>query len=206
MNKLILAAIFLLYNYCIQHSCKYTDTTKSQVNKKNFLADTTLKQCISEKDTTIDNANSVSYVIIDSFYTLKVKVGGLDTLLPYQFNCSVPRGLVPSFHSYFNNTIGLIRGHGFDHREFIVAYVNDNLVTLKQYETALAMDLENDIVVYRDYNHLEKVIVEGIKKEGKKTFIIPSKFATAEISHATITKGTLRLQFSDGNATNFPLH
>lgn len=168
-------------------------------------SETSLRRCIGETDTLIDFRNSIRYVVVDTFYTIELKVGGLDTLLPYQFNCSVPRGLVPAFHSFYGNIICLIRGHGFDHREFLIGYVDSGQIVLKQYETALAVDLENEIVVYRDYDKPEHVIVERIKGGGRKIFVIPSSVTASGLPTATILRKNLELKFSDGRVINFTL-
>jgi len=204
MKNIIIFAIFVTVISCTNQTSD-NSSSNGLATKRPSIKDTLLQQCIHENDTIINEANAVNYVIIDSFYTLKVKIGGLDTLLPYQFDCSVPRGLVPSIHSYYKNTICLMRGHGFDYREFVIGYVNNNQIVLKQYEIGLIADLKNDIVVYRNYNQLEKIIVEDIKKENKKTFIIPSNLATTGISSAAILKGRLQVKFSDGRVTTFAL-
>jgi hypothetical protein len=167
--------------------------------------DTSLRKCILERDTLIDSENSIKYVIIDSFYTLKIQVGGLDTLLPYHFNCSVPRGLVPSFYSFYKNIICLIKGAGQHYREFTICYVNDDRIILKKYETALAADLKSDIVIYQSYDNPENIIVENITTENKKIFTIPSRYATLGISNALINKGKLQLKFSDGKVLSLNL-
>jgi hypothetical protein len=175
----------------------------SSIEKDIKKNDTSLRKCILEKDTMIDHKNLIKYVIVDSFYTLKIQVGGLDTLLPYQFDCSVPRGLVPSFYSFFKNTVCLIKGTGQHYREFIICYVENNRIIIKHYETALATDLQNDIVVYQNPDTTKKIYVANIKGVSKKIFNLPAVYAGLPITKTTITKNTLSLIFSNDKKVIF---
>jgi hypothetical protein len=129
---------------------------------------------------------------------LKLQVAGFDTLLPYQFNCSVPKGLVPTFYAFYKNIICLIKGAGQNYREFTICYLNDSKLVIKKYETALATDLRSDIVVYQNYSNPENILAEHIKTGSKKTFIIPLKYRKAGIASTLINNGDIELRFSDG--------
>lgn len=168
-------------------------------------SDTSLRQCILEKDTLLDDDNFIKYIIIDTFYTLKIQVGGLDTLLPYRFTCSVPRGLVPSFYSFYRNTICLIRGTGQHYREFTICYNENNHIVINKYETALATSLEKGIVVYQNYDSLQLINVENIRTKEKRTFTIPAKFLSSNISQTIIKSNKLLLKFTDNKEVEFLL-
>jgi hypothetical protein len=209
MNVIISNIISLWFLLFLSGSCANStqDSAKesaSLIKVENRNDTLLLKECIPQKDTFIDNSNSVRYVIVDSFYTVKVRVGGIDTVLGYQFNCSVPRGLVPVLHSYSKNMIGLIKGSGQHYREFIIIYVNNRRVIIKNYETALATDMGNNIVVYRNEEDQGKIVVENIKNGNKRMFIVPEKYIT-EVPRSSISKGKLRLTFSDDSVFSFSL-
>jgi hypothetical protein len=158
-----------------------------------------LLSCFDRTDTIFDNLNSIRYVILDSSFSLKIKIGGVDTLMGYRFNCSTPRVLVPGFYSSSQNMICLKRGYGQHFREFIILYNDHDQIFIKTYETALATDLKNDLVVYRDYDSLHHVIAERIRGGSKNVFIIPEKFRkTTEIPEAEIVRGKLRIKYSSG--------
>lgn len=167
--------------------------------------DSMLRHCIPEKDTLFNDGNFIKYVIIDTFYTLQIQVGAIDTLLSYQFNCSVPRGLVPSLYSYYKSIICLIRGTGQHYREFLICYSDSNKIIVNKYETALAANLADNIVAYQSVDSSQNVYIENIKTGKKKSFVIPSKFSSTNISQAIIKDNKLFLHFSDERGLEFLL-
>ncbi|MDF2188426.1 hypothetical protein [Paraflavitalea sp. CAU 1676] len=211
MYAFISKTMSLWFFVLMSFSC-INSTHDSSIPKENFSVDkveskydtSLLRGCIPQRDTVVDKNNSMQYIIVDSFYTVKLKVGGIDTLLSYRFDCSVPRGLVPAFHSYSKNMICLIRGSGQHYREFIISYAEDNKIIIKQFETALATDMDNTTVVYQDYSEREKIIVENIRNGRRKTFKIPSKYIT-DMPRSSISNGKLKLAFSDENVISFSL-
>lgn len=206
MNKHIILVIISSIFFSCANKVDSSKKNKDNIIKEHLRGnDTSLRKCILEKDTLIDEINSVKYVVVDSFYTLKIQVGGLDTILPYQFNCSVPRGLVPSFHSFYKNTICLIKGAGQHFKVFTICYADSNRIIVKEYETALTTDLRNDIVVYQNYDSPEIVNIEHIRTKSRKVFTIPSRFLSKIVSKATIEKQKLTLKFSDNKEFYFSL-
>ena len=127
-----------------------------------------------------------------------MKVGGIDTLLNYQFNCHVPRGLVPSLHSYFGNAVCLIRGSGQHYKELVIAYIEGENVVLKKYETALATDLKTYTVIYQNYKKPEEIIVEDIKTASKQVFILPARYVNSNIISTSVKNKKLEISLSNG--------
>lgn len=195
--------IFLLVVGVTVLSCIYRSTNQKQ-EKNNpssnqaVKSETDLNFCMPKIDTIIDGKNAINLVPFDTFYTVKIKVEGIDTSLSYKFNCLTAKGLVPTLYSFYEGTLCLIAGSGFDYRQFTIAYAYGNKVKLKDYETALATDLKNDLVVYKDYDHPEKLIVQDFKTDAKKEFIIPSKFTISEIPEAVVEHGKVQLRYSNG--------
>lgn len=198
-NIIIHKLFFILFSIALI-SCsgnKINDVKSISKSKADSIGNP-LKRCILEKDTIFDNGNSIRYVVFDSFYTVQIKLNGEDTLLPYQFNCSVPRGLVPSFHSFYNNIICLIRGYGFNYRAFTICYNDSDQIVIKDYETALATDLRNDIVVYQDTSNSSNIIIQKIHNEQRKIIQIPKSFQNTNVVNTEIKGPKVIINFADG--------
>jgi hypothetical protein len=118
-------------------------------------------------------------------------------LLPYRFICSTPGGVVPSVHGIATNKVCLLRGSGQHYREFVVCYLDNNILNLKSFETALASNLENNIVAYQGVDSSEFVYVEDIKTSLKRKYIIPLEYLSSNIFQATLSSKLLILKFAD---------
>jgi hypothetical protein len=202
--------IFFILCLLLLISCFHTNVDDKVVEKslpviqvKN-RADSLLKKCIPHNDTGLNSNTSIKYIIIDSFFTVKLEINGIDTVLAYRFNCTAPRGLVPVIHSYYRGTLCMLRGGGQHFREFIIAYYDQEKIFIKEYETALATDLVNNFVVYRNYMRQEEIIVENIRTSHKKKLMLPVSYAHQPILDATIKNRKLKLGFS-GNKLVFNL-
>jgi hypothetical protein len=130
-------------------------------------------------------------------------VNGLDTLLPYKFDCNTPKGLIPTFYSYHKGMFCLIRGSAFDYREFVLVYESEGEIILKNYETALVADLKRNLVVYRNYKQPEKIEVENIKTGKKKVFLVPNEMISAGIPNVFFLKNGISLIYSNGRKFHF---
>lgn len=168
--------------------------------------DTSVRACIPYGDTVLDQKNSVGYVVVDSFFTLRVKIDGNDTLLPYRFDCSVTRGLVPSLYAYYKNTICLLRGAGQNFRQFVVCYENKDSIFIKKYETALGVDLKHSIVVYQDFKNPETIYIVNFRNGNKKVVYISMKSPSTRIVETFFLKGVVFFRLDNGKLFRFSIN
>ncbi|WEK37960.1 MAG: hypothetical protein P0Y53_10660 [Candidatus Pseudobacter hemicellulosilyticus] len=199
MNKLFLLFLFISCGINNVKQEKYVNGPSETKSK----SDSALYHCIPKSDSIIDARNSVRYVVIDTFYTVKIRLDGLDTLLPYKFNCLVPEGLVPSVYSFSNNSFCLLRGAGFDYQEFTISYVEDNKIVLKYLETAIVADLKREIVAYRSGNASDSIVVENFVSGQKKAFSLPQEQQNLSIYKGVFKENNLVLFFSDDTQIKF---
>src|SRR5688500_9983110 len=123
IRSFVYITILLLFTSCVNRSIDKKITEKevpgfSSENRTN----STLKECMPRNDTDINSNTSIKYIIIDSSFTIKLKINDIDTTLDYRFNCTAPPGLVPVIHSHYKNMICMLRGGGQHFREFVIAY------------------------------------------------------------------------------------
>jgi hypothetical protein len=164
-----------------------------------------IRKCIDNSDTLLDNNTSVKYVVVDTSFTVKLTIDGIDTLLGYRFDCRVPGGLVPELQQSYNNKLCLLRGSGQHYREYLIAYTEKGKINIKYYEIALATDLKNDLVVYQDYDSLTNVVIENFKTGKKKIIVLPDIYSPPFIINSSIKRNILRLEFSDGKTFRSPV-
>lgn len=202
MNKCncIIFAVIILYS-CSNSEIRDRETqvVKESLQDTNSL----LRNCIAEKDSFWDTDNFIKYVVIDSFYTVKLQINSIDTLLPYKFNCSTPKVLVPSVSSIYKDKICLIRGSGQHYREFTVSYLSNNKLIMKQYETALAINLKDNLVAYQNIDSTQVVYIEDIVSNKKKSYIIPSSFFSSNLVKANLSRNKLNLLFDNNRKLFF---
>jgi len=160
--------------------------------------------CMPDRDTVIDSRNRVEAVRVDTSFTIKLTLDGLDTLLNYRFSCPMHEGLVPGFYAYSKGAFVLLRGYGFHYREFVVVYREGKTLVCKYYETALAAIPEDTLLVYCNYDS-QKVMIENFRTDEREEIAIPSRFRPDEIPEASIRNGKLLLTFSNGSF-KYPIH
>ena len=158
-----------------------------------------LKDCIPVNKADHNDSNFVKYIIIDSFYSIELKIGTLDTILAYRFDCTTPRGLVPRLYSNYKDVLCLESGSGRDYREFIIAYLNKSKIVLKRYEIALTENLKRDMIVYRNYNQSAVIVIENFRTNKRRIFKLPAKYESKYIVNATIHRFLIELKFDDGD-------
>lgn len=185
--------IYIISLLFILNSCKEEGIKKHNIDKSK-KSESDIRKCINHSDTAFGSNNSIKYIVIDSFYTLKIKLNRADTVLDFQFNCSVPYGLVPVLHSYSEHTICLVIGTGQHYREFfILSDYNDSLI-INRFETALTTDLKNNKVVYFSN---ESLIVEDIKLKSKEEYKIEPIPISKNIQKTNLQSDNVQIIFTD---------
>lgn len=162
-------------------SCQAKQGSKTDA-EESAAVDSLIERCIPYRDTVLGQGTSVKYVVVDTVYTVKLTINRTDSLLDYRFDCSVPRGLVPSLMASFGDKLCLQRGTGQNYREYLIAYLKDGQMQVKHYEVALAVDLANDVVIFQDYDDLRRIVVENIQTDGKRTVTLPNKYTSTIVS------------------------
>ena len=197
--KIILKSIFLIF---IISSCniktpvitrkvelkKYLDNKIHFKNKQDYQ-----RKCFTEKDTIFNENNYLKYVLIDTFFHAKIRIGGKDTILGYCYDCS--SGLIPDNIEFKNNSICFKIGYGFHYRKYVYLENINNKIIIKNFETALAIDMKRNILAYLDETD-NKIIIENLKN-GKKQ-IFESHYSPSFTQYAEIIQNKLKLKFSDG--------
>jgi hypothetical protein len=209
MEKLVkinyLIICILLFARCAYKSNK-------EITKNKVIADTVklvkndkgnFRNC-SRKDTIINDNFLIKYIPISSFYSIKLEINNVDTLLNYKFDCNTPRGLVPSYYTHTAQYLCLLRGSGQYFREFIITYVDNGSIKSKVYETAICVDLSKELVAYQDANKTEIIYVEHIKSGNKKKFLI-SKSKPNIIKQGQLKNFRLEIKFIDDSEEIFKL-
>ncbi|PSK93099.1 hypothetical protein [Taibaiella chishuiensis] len=179
------------------------DRDKAKHDKPKERVKARLEDCIYRKDTLFDATSSLKYVIRDTFYDVRVQLENKDTMLGYRFDCTVPQGLVPAFYAYHKHTLCLLRGSGQSYREFTICYIHDGRMMVKYYETALAAKLEEDLVVYQDYNEPRKIIMEDIRTEQQKIVKLPGSLTNTAIIRTRISKNKLVIELANEQQITF---
>jgi|GEM_PF-2681049 hypothetical protein len=158
-----------------------------------------VRACILDDDAVINKQTAVQYVVVDSFYTVKLKVNGMDSTLAYQFNCSTPPSLIPVLSLSSDSAICLQNMSAQDHKTFLIAYPDNNKLAIKNYEIALTTQLNNSIVIYQDEKSSD-IVKENFRTEKKQHYSLPDQYhLPVKITKANIltSSNQLRLEFSN---------
>jgi hypothetical protein len=138
--------------------------------------------------------------VVDSFYTFKIELNGIDsTLTGYQFDCSTAPVLVPILYAVSDSAICLRRASGQDYKEFLVAYNESNKLVIKNYETALTTQLNNNLVIYQD-EETSDIVKTNFRTDNTRRISLPKQYCLpVRITKANIltSSNQLRLEFSN---------
>ena len=157
-----------------------------------------IRNCIPDDTAIINTGASVRYVVIDSFFAVKLSINSIDTLLDYRFDCSAPSGLVPDLKIFYKDKMCLVRGYGQHYREYVIAYLENGKMMVRFYETALAENIKRDIVVYQNPDSPKNIVIENFKTGNRRIIVLSDNFDSWRIINSDIKNNILQLDFADG--------
>lgn len=137
--------------------------------------------CIGRTDTIIEN-KSVKYITKNNFIQVKITIDGIDTLLSDSINCCSQA--IPSFRLSKDNFVFLEKGHGFYYREYIMICKKENRLIIKNYETAVHIDLKREVLVYRNTENRRALHFVYYKLQKEKVVFLPTDYEGGEILNA----------------------
>lgn len=168
-------------------SVKYIEN-QSSIGESNRPCDSMdLKNAVSWKDTTCPNGIFVKYPVYKDHYGIKIGKGKTDTLLRYQFDCSVAGIIVPWLEFYDDETIVLARGSGASYWVYLIYTIQkDKIIFNGDYVVPIAIDLKTKRIAYPDTgNGIGDVItVKNFTTGASKSFPLPfmTKYVSAGYS------------------------
>jgi hypothetical protein len=167
-----------------------------------------IAKCINENDTVVNSKISVEYVVVDSFYTFKIELNGIDsTLTSYKFDCSTESALVPTLYGVSDSAICLRSASGQDNKDFLVAYPDNDKLTIKNYEMALVAQLNNNVVIYQD-EKTSDIVKANFRTDNTQHISLPQQYCLpVRITKANIltSSNQLRLEFTNGKKLTIKL-
>jgi len=200
MRLLPIVLIALLFS-C--NSAVKKDAPTSLELRKDLIA-----KCINENDTVINSKTSVEYVVVDSFYTFKIELNGIDsTLTDYKFDCSTAPLLVPALYAVSDSAICLRSTTGQDYKDFLIAYPNNDKLVIKNYEMALVAQLSNNVVIYQD-EKTSDIVKANFRTDNTQHISLPKQYCLpVRITKANIltSSNQLRLEFTNGKKLTIKL-
>jgi hypothetical protein len=159
-----------------------------------------IAKCINENDTVVNSKTSVEYVVVDSFYTFKLELNGIDsTLTSYKFDCSTASALVPALYAVSDSAICLRSTSDQDYKDFLIAYPDNNKLTIKNYEMALVAQLSNNVVIYQD-EKTSDIVKANFRTDNTQHISLPKQYCLpVKITKANIltSSNQLRLEFTN---------
>jgi hypothetical protein len=199
MRLLPIVLVALLFS-C--NSAKKDGPTSLELRKDSIA------KCINENDTTVNSKTSVEYIVVDSFYTFKIELNGIDsTLTGYKFDCATAPALVPALYAASDSAICLRSTSGQDDKDFLIAYPDNDKLTIKNYSMALVAQLSNNVVIYQD-EKTSDIVKANFRTDNAQHISLPEKYCLpVRITKANIltSSNQLRLEFTNGKKLTIKL-
>ncbi|MDI9340007.1 MAG: hypothetical protein QM534_05485 [Sediminibacterium sp.] len=200
-RKFLLGVIFGLFFSCIDKRVK-EERNRMNSEDSNFVVKTNTRRdldCLPKMDT-VFNGNAIKYLVKDSCIRVRVSFkNGNDTLLSDCYDCQAATSFIPKLYKYSEDAIFLLMGHGFDYREFIMIQQSNNKIQIKNYETALNVDLERNVLVYRSYEHGRELHFVYFKKNKEKIILLPESYENGRVINSWFEGKSFYIETSDDN-------
>lgn len=200
MKKVVRNLMFRM-SFVLCFSCENTGQKSSNMSKQDSssINSKTKKvlNCLPKIDTVFDG-NAIKYFITDSCIKVKVSFkSGKDTILSECYDCQAATSFIPKLHNYKDDFIFLLMGHGFDYREFMVLHCFAGKIHVKNYETALNVDVKREVLVYQNYENGRELHFVYYKKGKERVVLLPEKFENGIITNCWFKENSFYVEKSD---------
>lgn len=176
-----------------------------------------LSDCIYKGDTTLANGNSVKYINMDSFYTIKISINGYDTLLDYKFDCNTAYKNVPRYFFYSENSLFLTTNTSPNYRHLVACELVNGHFFINHYMTERPEISDKDFCAYKIISDKSKLYATGIfnlqnnyRRSGKLNkstlhFSLPETYQNYLIDHSEIHDKSISVYFTNNKKLDIPI-
>lgn len=196
MRFFIIIFCFIIFS-CAGNNTEYKKTSvpEHEIDKATIEDDSLrIANCMRNIDTVLDDNKYIKYVVLDSFYDVKVGIKNTDTLLGFKFDCTTPGGLVPNYFLQTKDKLYLKRGYGQHFREVIICGLSNGKIEVDRFESEVAYEAKYDFA-YKENIDDDKLILQDLRANKRKILSIPKNLAEDTIVKTEISKNNVVLNF-----------
>jgi len=139
---ILIFALFL--NSCLngKRSSNPDNYKSDSLHSPDITHTLSIDNCLPKWLDTISDNFAITYKNKDSFYSINLVIMGINSDLPYKFDCQTPEVIVPVFNSYYKNYICLERSCGNHCLVYYLFKLNgDTIIANSEFYQAVGIDL-----------------------------------------------------------------
>ncbi len=155
---------------------------------------------------TVSEKFHVKYIRKDSIFRIEMKINQAKKLLDIDYSCSLPDVGIPRLNRWYSDLICLENSCG-DRCVVYKVYrqIGDSIILVNNYNSALAIDLKNEICIYGNEKKPSEIYIEDLETKNRFSKQLIRDKSYNDILALFFNENTITINYRDGAKEFFSL-